>query len=147
MSPWHFDWWTRKAVYNFGVHWRVAELRAENLQPADDLSHPEKWQVSRQGAFQSGFGPPVKIAERRFHIPFISMTAANETDFRMRHGDPATPERIAGLLRVSLQAWRDGKCDGVVTYGLYKHQPQSPVFRALQKVFHEIIDVSKMSVH
>lgn len=137
----------KKAVYNFGVHWRVAELRAENLQPADDLSHPEKWQVSRQGAFQSGFGPPVKIAERRFHIPFISMTAANETDFRMRHGDPATPERIAGLLRVSLQAWRDGKCDGVVTYGLYKHQPQSPVFRALQKVFHEIIDVSKMSVH
>jgi hypothetical protein len=101
------------------------------------LNHPEKWRVTRQGAFQSEFGTPAQAAEQRFHIPFISMTAANETDYRMRHGEPATAGRIAELLRVSLQACRDGKCEGVVTYGLYKHQPQSPTFLAVGKASHE----------
>jgi len=126
----------KKAVSNFGVHWRVGELRAENLQLAADLSEPQKWKVSRQGAFETGFDSTAKIGQRRFHIPFVSMTAGDEGEFRLRHGNPATPERVAQQLRISLQAWRNGKCDGVVTYCLDKG-PESPTFSSVQKLFRE----------
>jgi hypothetical protein len=68
--------------------------------------------------------------------PFISMTAGDAQEFRQRHGDPASPERIADWLRVSLQAWRDGRCDGVVTYCLDK-SPRSTTFPLAQKLFRE----------
>jgi hypothetical protein len=126
----------KKGVSNFGVRWRVDQLRGKNLQLAADVRQSQKWQVSRQGAFETGFGSLAKVGQRRFHIPFISMTAGNESDYRVRHGEPATPERVAGLLRISLQAWRDGKCDGVVTYCLDK-RPRSTAFPPVRKVFHE----------
>jgi len=129
----------KQGVGNFGVCWRVGEWDAEGLQLAADLSQPQRWQVSRQGAFQTGFGAAVKAGRRRFHIPFISMTAANATEFRGRHGDPATPERIAEQLRLSLQAWREGRCEGVVTYCLDK-RPQSETFPLAQKLFREFRD-------
>jgi hypothetical protein len=126
----------KKGVSNFGVRWRLSELRAENLQFAADLGEPGKWKVERQGAFEASFGGEVKAGQRRFHIPFISMTAGDEGEFRQRHGDPATPERIAAWLRMSLQAWQDGKCDGVVTYCLDK-RPQSRTFPLARKLFRE----------
>jgi hypothetical protein len=122
----------KKGVSNFGVRWHLSELRAENLQLAVDLAEPQKWEVSRQGAFEAGFGGQAKMGERGFHIPFVSMTAAAQEEFRLRHGDPATPERIAEWLRMSLQAWKDGKCDGVVTYCLDK-RPQSRTFPLAQE--------------
>ena len=131
-----FRLFDKKAVSNFGVLWRVADLRAENLQLAADLSEPQKWQVSKRGAFESGFGGPANNAERRFHIPFISMSAGDKQEFKLRHGDPATPERIAEQLRISLEAWRDGKCDGVVTYCLDK-QPESQTFPLVQKLLQQ----------
>ena len=54
----------------------------------------------------------------------------------MRHGDPVTPERIGRQLQVSLEAWREGKCEGVVTYCLDK-RPASPAFPEVQKLFGE----------
>jgi hypothetical protein len=126
----------KKGVSNFGVQWCVKELSGGNLQLAADLSELQKWKVSRQGAFETGFGVSPKVGQRRFHIPFISMTAASPGEFRMRHGDPATPARIARQLRLSLEAWREGKCDGVVTYCLDK-RPQSPTFPLAEKLFHQ----------
>ena len=70
-------------------------------------------------------------------IPFIVMTAGVEYEFRLRYGDPATPERIAEWLRMCLTAWRDGLCDGVVTYCIDKG-PESktlPLAKALYKEF------------
>jgi hypothetical protein len=122
----------KKGVSNFGVRWHLSELRAENLQLAVELAEPQKWEVDRQGAFEAGFGGQAKMGQRRFHIPFVSMTAGAEEEFRLRHGDPVTPERIAERLRVSLQAWKDGKCDGVVTYCLDK-RPQSRTFPLAQE--------------
>jgi hypothetical protein len=126
----------KKAVSNFGVRWQLSELRAEGLEPEASLGEPQKWKVSRQGAFETGFGATAKKGERRFHVPFISMTAGQQSEFRQRHGDPATPERIAEWLRMSLQAWQDGKCDGVVTYCLDK-RPQSQTFPLAQKLIRE----------
>ena len=74
-----------KGVNNFGVRWRVDQLRGENLQLAADVRESQKWQVSRQGAIETGFGSLAKVGQRRFHIPFISMTAGNESDYRVRH--------------------------------------------------------------
>jgi hypothetical protein len=125
----------KQGVGNFSLNWHVKELRGKNLQLAEDTSQPQKWKVSRQGALQTGFGARPKPGRHRFHLPFISMTAAQPIEFRMRHGDPATPERIASQLRLSLQARQDGKCDGVVTYCLDK-RPQSPEFPAVQRLFH-----------
>jgi len=130
----------KKRVSNFHLYWRVKELLTENLQLTADLSEPQKWKVSRQGAFETGFGPQ-KPGQRRFHIPFISMTAASSGEFAVRHGQPATPERMASQLRLSLEAWRDGKCDGVVTYCLDK-RPQSQLFPLAQKLFREFARTS-----
>jgi hypothetical protein len=126
----------KKGVSNFGVRWTVGKLSAENLQLAADLAEPQRWTVSQQGAFATGFGGVVKHGERRFHVPFISMTAGDTQEFRLRHGEPATPERIAEQLGASLQAWRQGKCDGVVTYCLDK-QPRSATFALAQKLFQQ----------
>jgi hypothetical protein len=126
----------KKGVGNFGVHWSLSKLQANGLQLSADTTKPAKWQVERRGAFETGFGKKPKMGQRRFYIPFVSMTAADEHEFRQRHGDPATPERIAEYLRTSLPAWRDGKCDGVVTYCLDK-RPQSRTFPLAQELFRE----------
>jgi hypothetical protein len=131
-----FRLFDKKGVSNFGVRWRLSDLSSEGLQFAADLTEPGKWKTDRRGAFEAGFGGPAKKGERRFHIPFISMTAGDIKEFGERHGDPATPERVAAQLRWSLQAWREGKCDGVVTYCLDK-RPQSRIFPLAQKLFHE----------
>jgi hypothetical protein len=126
----------KKGVSNFGVRWRLSDLQAEGLQPAANLSEPQQWRVNQHGPFESGFGNTLQKGERRFHIPFIVMTAADAGEFRQRHGDPGSPERIAEWLRMSLQAWRDGQCDGVVTYCLDK-RPESGTFPLAQKLFRE----------
>lgn len=131
-----FRLFDKKGVSNFGVRWRLSSLRAEGLQPAADLNETKKWTVRQQGAFETGFGTVLRTGQRRFHIPFISMTAADASEFRQRHGDPATPKRIADQLRLSLQAWQEGKCDGVVTYCLDK-RPTSQTFPLARKLFHE----------
>jgi len=70
-------------------------------------------------------------------MPFVSLTAGDEREFRQRYGDSTTPERIAEYLPMSLQAWQDGKCDGVVTYGMDK-RPQGRTFPLARKLFHEL---------
>ena len=117
----------KKGVSNFGVRWQVKDLQTEGLRLAAGLDQPQQWQVSQRGAFEAGFGDRIKPPEHRFHVPFIVMTAGDASEFRLRHGDPASPERIAEWLRFCLQAWREGKCDGVVTYCLDK-QPGSRAF-------------------
>ena len=72
----------------------------------------------------------------RFPIPFIVMTAGVEYEFRIRYGDPATPERIARWLRMCLEAWRDGLCDGVVTYCIDK-DPASKTFPLAKGLYRE----------
>lgn len=92
--------------------------------------------MTRQGEFETGFAADPKAGQRRFHLPFISMPAGTLSDYQKRHGDPATPEAVADLLRVSLQAWRDGKCDGVVTYCLDKRS-DSKIFPLVREAFRE----------
>ena len=60
------------------------------------------------------------------------MTAGEQSEFRLRHGDPASPDRIAQWLRLCLEARRDG----VVTYCLDK-TPASATFPLAQKLFAE----------
>jgi hypothetical protein len=85
---------------------------------------------------EAGFGAAVKKSKPRFHIPFILMTAASTNEFKLRHGEPANPERIAGWLRLCLHAWNEGQCDGVVTYCVDK-KPDSPVFPLMRQAFGE----------
>jgi hypothetical protein len=126
----------KKGVSNFGVRWQVKDLQAEGLDLAAGLDQPKKWQVSQRGAFECGFGDRIKPPERRFHVPFIVMTAGDASEFRLRHGDPASPERMAEWLKFCLQAWREGKVDGVVTYCLDK-QPRSRIFDLARGLFGE----------
>jgi hypothetical protein len=129
-----FRLFDKQGVSNFGVRWKVSDLRAEGLQLQAGLGEPGKWAVAQRGAFEAGFGGRIKAPGRRFHIPFVVMTAGIEAEFRLRHGDPATPERIAEWLRMALQAWKDGKCDGVVTYCLDKG-PHSRSFDLARELF------------
>jgi hypothetical protein len=129
-----FRLWDKKGVANFPVHWQVKDLQGEGLDLAAGLDLPKLWEVSRRGDFQAGFGRGLKPARHRFHIPFIVMTAGQATEFRHRHGDPASPERMAAWLRFCLEAWRAGKCDGVATYCLDK-RPGSRIFDLASELF------------
>jgi len=132
-----FRLFEKKGVSNFGVRWQLRDLRAEGLRTAADSHEPQKWTVRHRGAFQSDFYTNAQEGKRRFHVPFIVMTAGDRGDFKMRHGEPASPERIAEWVRLSLRAWRDGRCDGVVMYCLDKH-PRSAVFDAVRKEFQSL---------
>ena len=124
----------KQGVSNFGVRWQVKDLQAEGLRLAAGLDQPQQWQISQRGAFEAGFGDRIKPPARQFHVPFIVMTAGDASEFKLRHGDPASPERIAEWLKFCLQAWREGKCDGVVTYCLDK-QPRSRIFDLARDLF------------
>jgi len=125
----------KQGVSNFGVRWRVANLRTDGLRLTADLAAPQKWRVDRRGAGEAGFGNAIKPGGRKFHVPFVVMTAADLSEFKRRHGEPATPERVAELLRMCLQAQRDGKCDAVVTYCLDK-KAGSRAFDLARELFH-----------
>ena len=124
----------KKGVSNFGVRWRIKNLRTEGLQTLATLEETERWKVAQRGPFEAGFGPTSPKSESLVHVPFIVMTAASVEEFRLRHGDPASAGRIADWLKMSLQCWREGQCDGVVTYCLDK-RPESPVFPLAQELF------------
>ena len=126
----------KQPVGNFGVVWRLADLHADGLRLDADLSQVQKWQVAVQGDFEAGFGPAPAASQEHRRLPMISMVAAQKLEFQGRHGAPATADRIAQMLRVSLQAWQAGQCDGVVTYRL-DLGPQSDVFRPVEKLFRE----------
>jgi hypothetical protein len=126
----------KKGVGNFGVRWSPSELKTEGLQVAAGLRQPGKWRVSGRGPLEAGFGEALQEGKRSFHIPYFVMTAADVGEFRLRHGNPASPERISQWLRMCLQARRDGKCEGVVTYCLDKSS-QSPTFPSVAGVFRE----------
>jgi hypothetical protein len=123
-----------KGVSNFGLRWRLGSLQAEGLRLGATLSEPRKWNVQRRGSFQAGFGEFLGDGKGDFHVPFVVMTAANPSEFQQRHGEPASPERIAQWFEMCLQAQRDGKCDGVVTYCLDKGI-NSPVYPLARKLF------------
>jgi len=125
----------KQGVGDFGVRWSIDGLRAEGLEPEKDLGAAEQWTATQRGAYETGFGGMPKPGDRRFRLPLIVMTAAAAGEFGDRHGS-ATPARVAEWLRMSLQAWRDGKCEGVVTYCLDK-EPQNLYFDAARKVFQE----------
>jgi len=127
----------KKGVSNFGVRWRVKDLRADGLQVAASLADPAGWKVDVHGPFEAGFGSAaVRHEQTSAHVPFIVMTAGSAGEFRQRHGDPASPERIAEWLRMCLDCRREGLCDGVVTYCLDKRS-DSAVFPLARKLFLE----------
>jgi hypothetical protein len=130
----------KKGVSNFGVRWQVKDLQADGLTLAANLNWPQQWQVSQRGPFEAGFGDRLQPPQRRFHVPFIVMTAGDAGEFKLRHGDPASPERMAEWLRFCLQAWREGKCDGVVTYCLDK-KPHSRTFDLARDLFGQYYSV------
>ena len=124
----------KQGVSNFGVRWRLKELRAEGLCLAADLTKPEQWQVKKRGQFEAGFGAELRQPRRAVHVPMLVMTAGQASEFRQRHGDPASPARMAEWLKMCLDSWRDGQCDGVVTYCLDK-TPRSEVFTRARDLF------------
>ncbi|HOX57699.1 MAG TPA: hypothetical protein P5205_13735 [Candidatus Paceibacterota bacterium] len=124
----------KKGVGNFGVRWQLKDLRGEGIKGTAGLDRPQKWQVTQRGPFEAGFGDRLKTPQHRFHVPFIVMTAGQAGEFKLRHGEPASPERMAEWLRFCLEAWSEGKCDGVVTYCLDK-TPGSRVFDLARDLF------------
>jgi hypothetical protein len=126
----------KKDVGNFGVTWSVRDLRVAGLQLANDVTRRNSWPVTRQGRFETNFGPAERKPERRFHLPLVVMMAGSAAEFRIQRGDPATPERIAESLRMPLGAWRDGKCAGLVTFCLDK-RPGSEAYELVRKLYRE----------
>ena len=127
----------KKGVANFPVRWRVADLKGEGLEIPVGLELPEKWVETRRGAFEAGFGGAIAPGEHKFHIPFVVMTAAQDVEFRLRHDDPVSPERISQWLQMCLQAQHDGKCDAVVTYAL-DLRPANPNFEPIRALFRDM---------
>jgi hypothetical protein len=131
-----FRLFDKKGVSNFGIRWAIRDLRAEGLKLGTTLESLGSWMVEKRGEFEPGFGKLRSETRRSFHVPFIVMTAAQPIEFRIRHGGPTSPERISQWLQMCLDAYRDSRCDGVVTYCLDK-APESQMFPFQQKLFHE----------
>jgi hypothetical protein len=129
----------KKGVSNFGVRWRLKDLRAEGLKLSATLDAPAQWKLDQRGPFEAGFGEALQKHEPRFHIPLFVMTAAQPIEFKLRHGEPASPERISQWLRMCLAELQKGKCEGVVTYCLDKGT-NSSTFPLVQKLFRESKD-------
>jgi hypothetical protein len=127
----------KKGVGNFGVRWRLKDLRAEGLKLSASLDKPAQWKLEQRGPFEAGFGEALQKHEPRFHIPLFVMTAAQPIEFKLRHGEPASPERISQWLRMCLDEMQKGKCDGVVTYCLDKGT-NGATFPVVQKQFLEL---------
>jgi hypothetical protein len=126
----------KKGVSNFGVRWHLKDLRAEGLNLSATLDTPAQWKLEQRGSFEAGFGEALQRREPQFHIPLFVMTAAQPTEFKLRHGEPTNPERISQWLRMCLDEMQKKKCDGVVTYCLDK-ATNSPTFPLVQKLFRE----------
>ncbi|HVV02541.1 MAG TPA: hypothetical protein VHH88_14325 [Verrucomicrobiae bacterium] len=129
-----FRLYDRKGVGNFGIHWRVKDLRAEGFKLSASLQSPWKWQVASKGPIETGFGKRLIPPPQKIHIPFVVMTAAQPQEFRLRHGDPATPQRMGEWLQMCLKSWRAGECDGVATYVLDK-RPESKFYPVAKELF------------
>jgi len=137
-----FRLFDRKGVSNFGVNWQLRNLCAEGIKPAGSLCSPQAWKVTKRGHFEATLRRSVPQPRLRFHLPFIVMTAGSASQFRKRHGDPATPERIAQWVRMCLNLHARNKCDGVVTYCLNK-APSSRTFPLVKKLFRDFISHRK----
>ena len=131
-----FRLFEKKPVWNFSTRWRLMDLQTEGLEPAADFREPQKWQASHRGGLEAGFGEALRPGKGQFHIPYVVMTAGSAEEFRLRHDDPASPQRMADWLRMCFEARRDGKCDGVVTYCLDK-EAHSEFFPLAAKLFHD----------
>jgi hypothetical protein len=129
-----FRLFDKKGVSNFGVRWSLRDLQVEGFKPAATFNRLQEWKVERRGPFQAGFGEALNKPHKKVHIPFVVMTAASADEFKLRHGEPASPERIAQWLRMCLEARREGLCEGVVTYCLDK-RPDSAVFPLARESF------------
>ena len=127
----------KKGVSNFGVRWQLKDLRAEGLKLSANLEAPAQWKLTQRGPFEAGFGDALQKREPRFHIPLFVMTAAQPIEFKLRHGEPASPERISQWLRMCLDEMQKQKCEGVVTYCLDK-ATNSPTFPLVQKLFRQV---------
>jgi hypothetical protein len=112
-----------------------AELRRPDGRVDVDAMVPRLKELGVTTYYWLIWHAPTDWDDLKLFLP-ISMTAGGSQEFRHRHGDSARPERIAAYLRLSLQAWRDGKCDGVVTYCLDKRS-QSPTFPLARSLFRE----------
>jgi hypothetical protein len=127
----------KKGVGNFGIRWRLKDLRAEGLKLSANLDTPAQWKLDQRGAFETGFGEALQKRASRFHIPLFVMTAAQPIEFKLRHGEPASPERISQWLKMCLDEMQKQKCEGVVTYCLDK-AANSPTFPLVQKLFRDV---------
>jgi hypothetical protein len=126
----------KKGVSNFGVRWQLKDLRAHGLRPSANLENPARWKVEQHGSFEAGFGEALQKRQPRFHIPLFVMTAAQPIEFKLRHGEPASPERISQWLDMCLEEMHKKKCEGVVTYCLDK-ATNSPSFPLVQRLFQD----------
>jgi len=126
----------KKGVSNFGVRWRLKDLRTEGLKLSASLDTPAQWKLEQRGPFEAGFGDTIQAKNPRFQIPLFVMTAAQPIEFKLRHGEPANPERISQWLRMCLGEMQKGKCNGVVTYCLDK-STNSPTFPLVRSLFRE----------
>lgn len=129
-----FRLFDRKGVSNFGLRWRLKDLQADGLKLEGTLAEPAKWHVKTKGPFTAGFGRISQPASSLKPLPFMVMTAGSTDEFKLRHGAPATPERIAEWIKMCLQAFEQNQCDGVVIYCLDKG-PLSQTFPLARDLF------------
>ena len=96
-----FRLFDKQGVGNFPMHWQLADLHGDGNKLSASLEQPEQWGVKHRGAFEAGFGEALTTTRSRWHLPFIVMTAAQDIEFRLRHGEPVSPERRAAWIKMS----------------------------------------------
>lgn len=121
-----FRTYDKKPVSNYTVLVEIQEPTFEGFTVSQTQMQTEgSWTATNE---------PALVGQNAFHIPLIVMTAANESQFVKRWGEPGSPERIRDKLKMALVEMRRGYAEGVVTYALPK-VPDNDIYTAVRKLF------------
>lgn len=112
----------KKGVSNFGVRVRFSGFKTTGLRVEHgELDSERGWKPGCHGAFKAAFEPKY-VGNQRHHVPLIVMPSGSQSEYVQRFHEEATPERVAGRVRVALELAAQHKVEGVVTYCLNKRQ-------------------------
>ncbi len=112
----------KKRVSNFGVRVRFSGFKTVGLKSEKgDLDDKKGWEPKCRGAFTAAFEPKY-VGNHRYHVPLIVMPSGSQSEYVQRFHEEATPERVAGRVRVALELAAQHRIEGVVTYCLNKRQ-------------------------
>jgi hypothetical protein len=123
---------TRKA--RFPLTTRIDDIRLTGLAEPDASNYRDVWRMRHVERIPVELSPPSGRRTGRFELPMILMPSAEVYEHEMRFSEPASAQNVARKLELCLDAVRDGKAQGVITYCAPK-DAADPLFKVVRDAY------------